>query len=85
MRVVPRRTVVGDIDRRFDNLSGSHVVCLGNKYVLIRRVNFSEDELVNKRKDRLVGSTLPIKFFTVQLTEICALFYAPFVPTEGLQ
>ena len=24
MRVVPRRTVVGDIDRRFDNLSGSH-------------------------------------------------------------
>ena len=23
-RVVPRRTVVGDIDRRFDNLSGSH-------------------------------------------------------------
>ena len=24
MRVVPRRTVVGDIDRRFNNLSGSH-------------------------------------------------------------
>ena len=24
MRVVPRRTVVDDIDRRFDNLSGSH-------------------------------------------------------------
>ena len=24
MRVVPRRTVVGDVDRRFDNLSGSH-------------------------------------------------------------
>ena len=24
MRVVPRRTVVGDIDRRFDNLRGSH-------------------------------------------------------------
>ena len=24
MRVVPRRTVVGDIDRHFDNLSGSH-------------------------------------------------------------
>ena len=23
-RVVPRRTVVGDIDRRFDNLSRSH-------------------------------------------------------------
>ena len=25
VRVVPRRTVVGDIDRRFDNLSGSHI------------------------------------------------------------
>ena len=24
VRLVPRRTVVGDIDRRFDNLSGSH-------------------------------------------------------------
>ena len=24
MRVVPRRTVVGDIDRRFDNQKGSH-------------------------------------------------------------
>ena len=24
VRVVPRRTVVGDIDQRFDNLSGSH-------------------------------------------------------------
>ena len=24
VRVVPRRTVVGDTDRRFDNLSGSH-------------------------------------------------------------
>ena len=24
VRVVPRRTVVGDIDRRFDNLSRSH-------------------------------------------------------------
>ena len=24
VRVVPRRTVVGNIDRRFDNLSGSH-------------------------------------------------------------
>ena len=27
VRVVPRRTVVGDIDRRFDNLSGSHYQC----------------------------------------------------------
>ena len=36
MRVVPRRTVVGDIDRRFDNLSGSHhqshVDCVSSVY-----------------------------------------------------
>ena len=36
MRVVPRRTVVSDIDRRFDNLSGSHhqshVNCVSSAY-----------------------------------------------------
>ena len=36
MRAVPRRTVVGDIDRRFDNLSGSHhqshVNCVSSVY-----------------------------------------------------
>ena len=36
MRVVPKRTVVGDIDRRFDNLSGSHhqshVNCVSSVY-----------------------------------------------------
>ena len=36
MRVVPRRTVVGDIDLRFDNLSGSdhhsHVNCVSSVY-----------------------------------------------------
>ena len=36
MRVVPRRTVVGDSDRRFDNLSGSHyqthVNCVSSVY-----------------------------------------------------
>ena len=36
MRVVPRRTVVGDVDRRFDNLSGSHhqshVNCVSSVY-----------------------------------------------------
>ena len=36
MRVVPRRTVVGDIDPRFDNLSGSHhqshVNCVSSVY-----------------------------------------------------
>ena len=34
--IVPRRTVVGDIDRRFDNLSGSHhqshVNCVSSVY-----------------------------------------------------
>ena len=37
VRVVPRRTVVGDIYRRFDNLSGSHhqshVNCVSSVYV----------------------------------------------------
>ena len=36
VRVVPRRTVVGDIDRHFDNLSGSHhqshVNCVSSVY-----------------------------------------------------
>ena len=36
VRVVPRRTVVDDIDRRFDNLSGSHhqshVNCVSSVY-----------------------------------------------------
>ena len=36
VRVVPRRTVVGDIDRCFDNLSGSHhqshVNCVSSVY-----------------------------------------------------
>ena len=36
VRVVPRRTVVGDIDRRSDNLSGSHhqshVNCVSSVY-----------------------------------------------------
>ena len=36
VRVVPTRTVVGDIDRRFDNLSGSHhqshVNCVSSVY-----------------------------------------------------
>ena len=36
VRVVPRRTVVGDSDRRFDNLSGSHhqshVNCVSSVY-----------------------------------------------------
>ena len=36
MRVVPRTTVVGDVDRRFDNLSAihhqSHVNCVSSVY-----------------------------------------------------
>ena len=35
VRVVPRRTVVGDIDRRFDNLSGSHHQSHGSDDVLL--------------------------------------------------
>ena len=43
MRVVPRRTVVGDIDRRFDNLSGSyhqsHVNCVSSVYGVSDQLN----------------------------------------------
>ena len=53
MRVVPRRTVVGDIDRRFDNLSGSHhqshVNCVSSVYGIyvsgtIRNSHDSDDD-----------------------------------------
>ena len=47
MRVVPRRTVVGDIDRRFDNLSGSHhqshVNCVSSVYGIYVSGQFSRD------------------------------------------
>ena len=52
VRVVPRRTVVGDIDRRFDNLSGSHhqshVNCVSSVYgiyvLTIRNSHDSDDD-----------------------------------------
>ena len=47
MRVVPRRTVVGDIDRRFDNLSGSHhqshVNCVSSVYGIYISGQLSRD------------------------------------------
>ena len=47
MRVVPRRTVVGDIDRRFDNLSGSHhqshVTCVSSVYGICVSGQLSRD------------------------------------------
>ena len=47
MRVVPRRTVVGDIDRRFNNLSGSHhqshVNCVLSVYSIYVSGQFSRD------------------------------------------
>ena len=42
VRVVPRRTVVGDIDRRFDNLSESHHQSL-LKILLIFLKMFAEE------------------------------------------
>ena len=48
VRVVPRRTVVGDIDRRFDNLSGSHhqshVNCVSSVYGIYVSGQFSRDD-----------------------------------------
>ena len=55
VRVVPRRTVVGDIDRRFDNLSGSHhqshVNCVSSVYGIYivetnERIMVNEEESV---------------------------------------
>ena len=46
VRVVPRRTVVGDIDRRFDNLSGSyqsHVNCVSSVYGIYVSGQLSRD------------------------------------------
>ena len=45
MRVVPRRTVAGDIDRRFDNLSGSqsHVNCVSSVYGIYISGQLSRD------------------------------------------
>ena len=47
VRVVPRRTVVGDIDRRFDNLSGSHhqsrVNCVSSVYAIYISGQLSRD------------------------------------------
>ena len=47
MRVVQRRTVVGDIDRRFDNLSGSHyqshVNCVSPVYGIYVSSQLSRD------------------------------------------
>ena len=48
MRVVPRRTVVGDTDRRFDNLSGSghhqsHVNCVSSVYGIYVSGQLSRD------------------------------------------
>ena len=47
VRVVPRRTVVGDIDRRFDNLSGSHhqshVNCVPSVYGIYISGQLSSD------------------------------------------
>ena len=44
---VPRRTVVGDIDRRFDNLSGSHhqshVNCVSSVYGIYVSGQLSRD------------------------------------------
>ena len=43
VRVVPRRTVVGDIDRRFDNLSGSRVNCVSSVNGIYVSGQFSRD------------------------------------------
>ena len=54
VRVVPRRTVVGDIDRRFDNLSGnhhqSHVNCVSSVYGIYVSGQLSRDIITTDQK-----------------------------------
>ena len=49
VRVVPRKTVVGDTDRHFDNLSGnhhhSHVNCVSSVYGIYVFAQLSRDVL----------------------------------------
>ena len=59
VRVVPRRTVVGDIDRRFDNLSGSHhqshVNCVSSVYGIYVSGQFSRDVIGCFKSNRWLG------------------------------
>ena len=59
VRVVPRRTVVGDIDRRFDNLSGSHhqshVNCVSSVYRIYVSCQFSRDVIGCFKSNRWLG------------------------------
>ena len=56
MRVVPRRTVVGDIARRFDNLSHyqSHVNCISSVYGIYISGQLSHDQLLAVSRDVVV-------------------------------
>ena len=59
VRVVPRRTVVGDIDRRFDNLSGSHhqshVNCVSSVYGIYVSGQLSRDVVGCFKSNRWLG------------------------------
>ena len=59
VRVVPRRTVVGDIDRRFDNLSGSHhqshVNCVSSVYGIYVSGQLSRDVIGCFKSNRWLG------------------------------
>ena len=43
MRVVPRRTAVGDIDRRYRQVSSSHVNCVSSVYGIYVSGQLSRD------------------------------------------
>ena len=59
MRVVLRRTVVGDIGRRFDNLSGSHhqshVNCVSSVYGIYVSGQLSRDVIGCFKSNRWLG------------------------------
>ena len=74
MRVVPRRTVVGDIDRRFDNLSGSHhqshVNCVSSVYGIYVSGQLTCDVIGCFKSNQIMKSNI-----TAQLTSINLLAF----------
>ena len=82
VRVVPRRTVVGDIDRRFDNLSGSHhqshVNCVSSVYGIY--VDWDSAECISFSTDYYQRLTLESWFTNLERTPLnrCQQLPAPY-------
>ena len=75
MRVVPRRTVVGDIDRRFDNPSGSHhqshVNCVSSVYGIYVSGQLSRDVIGCFKSNRWLSRDVNGCWFVKSCCEDC--------------